>query len=65
MALRINTNVASINAQRSLAGTNMNLSDSLARLSSGSRINKAADEAAGLAISEKRKGSRVNCPKLC
>lgn len=56
MALRISTNVASINAQKSLDGTNRGLSDSLARLSSGSRINKAADDAAGLAISEKLKG---------
>ena len=56
MALRINTNVASINAQRSLAGTNQKLTQSLARLSSGSRINHAADDAAGLAISEKLKG---------
>ena len=56
MALRISTNVASINAQRSLAGSNAGLSDSLAKLSSGNRINKAADDAAGLAISEKLKG---------
>ena len=56
MALRINTNVASINAQRSLTGTNRDLSRSLARLSSGQRINQAADDAAGLAISEKLKG---------
>lgn len=56
MALRINTNVASINAQRNLTGTNRDLQNSLARLSSGQRINKAADDAAGLAISEKLKG---------
>ena len=56
MALRISTNVASMNAQRSLDGSNRELSNSLARLSSGSRINKAADDAAGLAISEKLKG---------
>jgi flagellin len=56
MALRISTNVASLNAQRSLGGTNHLLSRSLARLSSGFRINEAADDAAGLAISENLKG---------
>ena len=52
MALRINTNVASIMAQRQLAIQSGSLSKSLERLSSGMRINKAADDAAGLAISE-------------
>jgi flagellin len=52
MGLRINTNVASINAQRNLRGTRLNLEKSLERLSSGYRINKAGDDAAGLAISE-------------
>jgi flagellin len=50
--LRINTNVQALNAQRNLGiNTNM-LNKSLERLSSGMRINKAADDAAGLAISE-------------
>lgn len=52
MALVISTNVASLNAQRNLAGTNRAMDQSLARLSSGFRINQAADDAAGLAISE-------------
>jgi len=52
MSLRINTNVASINAQRSLFNNTMNLNKSLERLSSGLRINRAGDDAAGLAISE-------------
>ncbi len=52
MALVISTNVASLNAQRNLSGTNRALDQSLARLSSGFRINQAADDAAGLAISE-------------
>jgi flagellin len=52
MGLRINTNVASLNAQRNLFGTKMNLDKSLERLSSGYRINRAGDDAAGLAISE-------------
>ncbi|NCN40779.1 flagellin FliC [bacterium] len=56
MALRISTNVASINAQKSLASTNHGLERSLARLSSGYRINQAADDAAGLAISEQLRG---------
>jgi flagellin len=55
MGLRINTNVASINAQRSLKGTRLALDKSLERLSSGSRINRAGDDAAGLAISESLK----------
>ncbi len=53
MALVINTNVASLIAQRNLAVNNSALSKSVQRLSSGLRINSAADDAAGLAISEK------------
>lgn len=56
MGLRISTNVASLNAQKNLVGTKYQLERSLARLSSGYRINQAADDAAGLAISEKLKG---------
>jgi flagellin len=52
MALRINTNVASLNAQRNLTRSTAGLNKSLERLSSGLRINRAADDAAGLAISE-------------
>lgn len=52
MGLRINTNVLSLNAQRSLMETTKALGRSLERLSSGSRINRAGDDAAGLAISE-------------
>jgi flagellin len=55
MGLRINTNVASINAQRALRETRLALNKSLERLSSGSRINRAGDDAAGLAISENLK----------
>jgi len=53
MALTINTNVASLNAQRNLSSSSMDLSTSLQRLSSGLRINSAKDDAAGLAISER------------
>ncbi len=53
MGLRIATNVQSLNAQRQLGTNNAAQRDSLERLSSGTRINKAADDAAGLAISEK------------
>lgn len=49
----INTNVAALNSYNQLSNTNNNMQKSLERLSSGSRINKAADDAAGLAISEK------------
>jgi len=52
MGLRINTNVASINAQRNLSKTRVDLNSTLEKLSSGSRINRAGDDAAGLAISE-------------
>jgi flagellin len=55
MGLRIGTNVASINAQRSLVGTQREVSKAFAQLSSGSRITKSADDAAGLAISENMK----------
>lgn len=55
MGLRINTNVASINAQRNLMGTKLGLDKSLEKLSSGYRINRAGDDAAGLAISENLK----------
>jgi flagellin len=56
MGFRVSTNIASINAQRNLMDSQKNMSSSLAELSSGSRINKAADDAAGLAISENLKG---------
>lgn len=50
--MRINTNIAALNAQRHLWNTTNNVSKSMERLSSGLRINRAADDAAGLAISE-------------
>lgn len=53
MAQTINTNVASLNAQRNLNSSQSSLSTSLQRLSSGLRINSAKDDAAGLAISER------------
>lgn len=53
--MRINTNVASIAAQRSLKSVTNQRMESTSKLSSGTRINKAADDAAGLAISEKLK----------
>lgn len=55
MGLRIATNVPSIAAQRSLAGSQREISKSFGQLSSGSRITKAADDAAGLSISENLK----------
>jgi flagellin len=57
MGLRINTNVASLAAMRTLGNTKNNLDGSLERLSSGSRINRAGDDAAGLAISENLRAS--------
>lgn len=53
MALSVNTNVASLNAQRNLASTNKKLGTALQRLSSGYRINSAKDDAAGLAITDR------------
>jgi flagellin len=53
MAMTINTNVASLNAQRNLNTSQASLATSLQRLSSGLRINSAKDDAAGLAISER------------
>jgi flagellin len=50
--MRINANIAALNANRNLSVTNGQLSKSLEKLSSGYRINRAADDAAGLAISE-------------
>jgi len=53
MGLRVNTNVASMNAQRNLFNASSNLGGNFARLSSGLRIATAADDAAGLGISER------------
>ncbi len=57
MGMRVSTNITAINAQRNLAGSQRTLSKSMGQLSSGSRINIAADDAAGLAISERLKAS--------
>ena len=59
MALVINTNVASLNAQRNLDASQSSASTSLERLSSGLRINSARDDAAGLAIAN-RFTSQIN-----
>jgi flagellin len=55
MGLRIATNVQAINAQKNLYGTGNEIATTMARLSSGFRINKSSDDAAGLAISENLK----------
>ncbi len=57
MGLRISTNVASINAQKTMASTQRHINTSYAQLASGSRITKAADDAAGLSISENLKST--------
>jgi flagellin len=56
MSLRIQNNVEAFNAQRNLVGNSDRLSKAMERLSSGYRINRASDDAAGLAISEKLRG---------
>src|SRR4029079_7112036 len=53
MSLRINTNTDALNAHRQLQAPSLAMSKSMEKLSSGLRINRAADDAAGLAISEK------------
>ena len=53
MAMTINTNVASLNAQRNTATNSLSLSTTMQRLSSGLRINSAKDDAAGLAIADR------------
>ena len=53
MTLSINTNIASIDAQRNLSSSQMSLATSMQRLSSGLRINSAKDDAAGLSIAER------------
>ncbi|MBI5746591.1 MAG: flagellin, partial [Nitrospirae bacterium] len=53
MSLQINTNIASLNAQRNIKRSQGSLSTALQRLSSGLRLNSAKDDAAGLAISER------------
>src|SRR3982751_2733186 len=56
MSLRIQNNVEAFNAHRNLQSTEGGLARSMERLSSGFRINRAADDAAGLAISERLRG---------
>ncbi|WP_458363429.1 flagellin N-terminal helical domain-containing protein, partial [Aliarcobacter skirrowii] len=51
--MRINTNVSSLNAQEASTNTNKYISNSLEKLSSGLKINKASDDASGLAIADK------------
>ncbi len=57
MGMRITTNIAALNAQRNLGTSQKAIGESYAQIASGSRINKSADDAAGLAISENLKAS--------
>lgn len=57
MGMRVTTNIAAINAQRNLTNSQKAINESLSQMASGSRINKSADDAAGLAISENLKAS--------
>jgi flagellin len=56
MGMRISTNVSALNAQRTMVNSQREIQKSMSQLSSGSRITKSADDAAGLAISENLKG---------
>ncbi|MEV9526948.1 flagellin, partial [Aliarcobacter butzleri] len=51
--MKINTNVSSLTAQEAASNTNKSITNSLEKLSSGLRVNKAADDASGLAIADK------------
>lgn len=55
MSMRVNTNISSVNAMRNLYTNDRNINSNFEKMASGSRINKAADDAAGLAISENLK----------
>lgn len=55
MGMRVSTNVAALNAQRTMVNSQRDINKSMAQLASGSRITKSADDAAGLAISENLK----------
>lgn len=57
MGMRVTTNIAALNAQRNLVGSQRQINKSMGQLASGNRINIAADDAAGLAISERLKAS--------
>ncbi|MCA1786425.1 MAG: flagellar protein FlaB, partial [Desulfobacteraceae bacterium] len=59
MALRINTNVAALNSHKNMVSTDNSLSSSLERLSSGLRINKAADDASGMSIADSLKSQAL------
>src|SRR3954449_975174 len=63
MGLRVNNNIAALNAYRNLTQTDGQMAKSLEKLSSGFRINRAGDDAAGLVISEKLR-SQVNGLKV-
>jgi flagellin len=66
MALRINYNFESVSAQRNLAANQGVFQRAIEQLSSGMRINKAADDAAGLAVSEKlRRSAMRRIPSRC
>ena len=60
MGLRIQNNIAALNAHKNLTKTDSNMSKSLERLSSGYRINKAADDAAGLSVSQQMRADIVS-----
>jgi flagellin len=59
MALRINTNVAALNAHKNMIKNDNSLAGSLEKLSSGLRINKAADDASGMAIADSLKSQAL------
>ena len=59
MGFRINTNVAALNAHSAMMVTNRELANSLEKLSTGLRINKAADDASGLQIADSLKTKQI------
>ena len=61
MSIVVNTNIGSLNAQRSLAESSKDLATAMERLSSGKKINSASDDAAGFAIAERILGNHARC----
>ena len=59
--MRIQHNITALNAHRNLTNNNSSVGKSLEKLSSGYRINRAGDDAAGLAISEKMRADHRSC----
>ena len=65
IVMRIQHNIASMNVHRNLKGNNSSIGKTLEKLSSGYRINRAGDDAAGLAVSEKMRAQITGLKQAC